>query len=186
MSLKELYKNKVIRMMREKFGYKNDLTVPTIEKIVVNTGLGKLIVGSSGKDQQDVLKNISPNVSMITGQMPKITRAKKSISAFKIRKGFPLGLQVTLRRKRMYDFLERLIDIALPRSRDFRGIPMKSIDRHGILTIGMSDIMVFPEVLPDELKYPFGISVTIVTNAKSREEAIELFRLMGIPFAATK
>jgi len=161
--------------MRERFGYKNDLAVPKIEKVVVNAGIGKFL--KDEKAQETIINDLAK----ITGQKPVYTLARKAISGFKIRKGMKVGLKVTLRKKRMYDFLDRLIHVAIPRIRDFRGIPEKSIDKEGNLSIGIKEHIIFPEIAHEDVKLIFGFEVTIVTNAKTREEAIELFKLLGFP-----
>jgi len=179
--LQDKYKKEVVPQMMESFGYKNEMAVPKIEKVIINTGFGRLIVGKTGEEQKKILDSICQDLALISGQKPILTKAKKSISGFKIRKGLPIGAKVTLRRKRMDDFLERLIQIALPRSRDFRGIDVSSFDKKGNLTIAIREQIAFPEVSPERTKNIFGLEITIVTNAKKREEAIELFKLLGFP-----
>jgi len=179
--LKEQYEKEVIPRMMEKLGYKNKMAVPSIEKVVVNTGFGKLISGKTAEEQKKTIEPILEDLSLICGQKPITKKAKKSIAGFKLREGFPVGAAVTLRSKMMYDFLERLIRVALPRSRDFRGIDQKSLDRNGNLTIGIREHIAFPEILPERAKAIFGLEITIVTNAKSREEGTELLRLLGFP-----
>lgn len=179
--LKEKYKKEVIPKMMKKFGYKNIFQVPKIEKVVVNTGFGKKICGKTGEEQKKIQEFILRDLSLITGQRPTLRKARKSIASFKLRKGMPIGAVCTLRKERMYDFLDRLIHIALPRSRDFKGISLKSIDKEGNLTIGIKEHIVFPEVSPEKIKFIFGLEVTIVTTAKSKKEAEELFRLLDFP-----
>jgi large subunit ribosomal protein L5 len=179
--LKEKYQKEVIPQMMKKFGYKSAMAVPKIEKVVINTGFGKLVVGKTSDEQKKIRESILNDLALICGQRPILTEAKKAISAFKIRRGMFLGARVTLRKKRMFDFLERLIHIALPRSRDFRGIDTKSFDKKGNLTIGIKEHIVFPEVSPEKIKQIFGFEVTVVTTAKTREEGIELLKLMGFP-----
>jgi len=179
--LPEKYKKEVIPKMMEKFGYRNKMAVPKIEKVVLNTSFGKLVSGKSQEEQKKIYQPILEDSALICGQKPILKGAKKSISSFKIREGLPIGATVTLRRKRSTDFLERLIHIALPRSRDFQGIEPESFDKKGNLTIGIKEHIAFPEILPERAKTIFGLEVTIVTNAKSREEGIELLRLMGFP-----
>jgi large subunit ribosomal protein L5 len=183
--LKEKYQKEVIPEMMAKFGYKNTMAVPRIEKVVINTSFGRLISGKTSEEQKKICQNISDDLSLICGQRPQITVAKKSISGFKIRKGLPLGARVTLRGQRMYDFLERLIHIGLPRSRDFRGIDQKSFDEKGNLTIGIKEQIIFPEILPEKAKNIFGLEITVVTTAKKKEEGIELLRLMGFPIKSS-
>lgn len=174
--LQEKYKKEVVLKMKEKFGYKNDLSVPRIEKTIVNVG-----IGSSGLKDEKAEKAIAHDLSLITGQKSVPTLAKKAISGFKIRKGMVVGLKITLRGKRMFDFLSRLINIALPRTRDFRGLSLKSVDEGGNLSIGIKEHIIFPEISPEDIKRIFGLEVTVVTNAKKREEALELFKLLGFP-----
>jgi len=179
--LQEKYNKEVIPTMMQKFGYKNAMAVPKIEKVVINTGFGRDIVGKTNQEQEKIQEVILNDLSLISGQRPILSQAKKSISAFKIRKGLPIGAVVTLRKKKMYDFLERLINIALPRSRDFRGIDQKCIDKDGNLTIGVKEHIVFPEVSPENVKNIFGLEITVVTSTKNKEKIIELLRLMGFP-----
>lgn len=181
MKLLEKYKKEVIPAMMAKFGLKNAMAVPKIEKVIVNSGFGKMITEKTSDEQKKICDAILNDLSLITGQKPNLTRAKKSISSFKIREGMSVGARVTLRGKKMMDFLERLIHVGLPRSRDFRGIDQKSIDKKGNLTIGIKEHICFPEVSPEKVKAIFGFEVTIVTTAKKREEGIELFKLLGFP-----
>lgn len=181
LKLQEKYKKEVIPQIKEKFGYKNIIAVPRIEKVVVNTGFGKLIGGRTSNEQKKIYEAIITELSLICGQRPILTKAKKSISAFKIRQGVPVGATVILRKKVMYDFLERLIKIGLPRTRDFRGIEPKSFDEKGNLTIAIKEHIVFPEILPEKVKNIFGFEITIVTTAKTKEQGIDLLKLMGFP-----
>jgi len=181
MRLKDKFEKEVIPEMMKKFGYKNKMAVPKIEKVVVNTGFGRLIAGKTSEEQKKIRDAILEDLALLSGQRPILTRAKKSISGFKIRKGMAIGAQVTLRGKRMNDFLERLIHIALPRSRDFRGIERKSVDREGNLTIGIKEHIAFPEILPEKAKTIFGLEITVVTTVKNREEGLELLKLLGFP-----
>ena len=181
MRLKEKYQKEVVPKMMEKFGYKSIMAVPTIEKVVVNIGFGRQVVGKTAEEQKKIYEAVSGDLSLITGQKPVITRAKKSISSFKIRKGMPVGAMVTLRGQKMYDFLDRLIHIAFPRSRDFQGIPVKSFDGKGNLTVALREHIAFPEVSPEKAKNIFSFEITITTTSNSREEGIELLRLMGFP-----
>ena len=176
MNIKEKYKKIVIPGLREKFKYTNDLAVPRIVKVTLNIGLGKSL-----KDEK--LVGVAVDVlTRISGQKPMLTKAKKSISAFKIRAGMVVGSMVTLRGKRMYNFLEKLLNIALPRVRDFQGILEKSVDQGGNLTIGFREQIVFPEIHSDEVDHLIGLEVIITTTAGSAEVGRELFRLLGIPF----
>jgi len=179
--LQEKYKKEVIPTMKEKFGYTNNMAIPKIEKVVVNTGFGKLITDKTSEEQKKISEAILQDLSLITGQRAVLTRAKKSIASFKIRQGLPIGAQVTLRGKRMFDFLERLINIGLPRSHDFQGIDSKSCDKKGNLTIAVREHITFPEILPEKVKNIFGLEITIVTTARKREEGLELLKLIGFP-----
>jgi len=179
--LKEKYKKEVIPAMQEKFGYKNVMAVPKIEKVVVNTGIGRLVIGKTSEEQKKIYNQILGDLSLICAQKPVLSKAKKSISGFKLREGMLIGAKVTLRGKRMYDFLERVIHIALPRVRDFRGIDLKCFDKNGNLTIPIKEQTVFPEVSPEKTRMVFGLEITVVTSAKKREEGIELLRLLGFP-----
>jgi len=173
-TLQEKYKKEVVPKMMAKFGWKNSMRVPKILKVVVNTGVGKI------KDEKQ-LQEIVKMLTLITGQKPAWRPAKKAISSFKTRIGQLVGYTVTLRGKRMYDFIGRLINIALPRERDFRGLDSKSFDRNGNLTIGVKEHIVFPEIIGEDYKFLFGLEVTVVNNAQKREEGIELLRMMGFP-----
>jgi len=179
--LKEKFEKVVVPKMMESFGYKNKMAVPRIEKVVINAGFGRLVAGLTKQEREKISQEIAHDLSLISGQKPLFTKARKSIAGFKVRKGMVIGAKVTLRGKRMYDFLERLIYIALPRTRDFRGIDPDSIDKNGNLTIGIKEHIVFPEVSSENVKRIFGFEITVVTNAKTREEAIELYRLLGFP-----
>lgn len=181
MRLKEKYQKEVIGAMREKFGYKNDMAVPRIEKVVVNTGFGRLVVGKTSEEQKKIYSSILEDLALICGQRPIVCQTRKSIAGFKTRKGMPIGAKISLRGRKMYDFLERIIHIALPRSRDFQGIDMKSFDKEGNLSIAVKEHIVFPEVSPEKAKNIFGFEITVVTTAKKREEGIELLRLIGFP-----
>ncbi len=180
-NLKEKYQKEAVPVMMEKFGYKNKLSVPRIEKVVVNTGFGSLISGKTSDEQRKTHETVLRDIGLITGQKPVLTKSKKSIATFKTRKNLPIGARVTLRRKKMHDFLERLIHVGLPRLRDFRGIDPKSFDENGNLNIGIKEHIVFPEILPEKTKIIFGFEITVVTNAKNKEEGLELLRLLGFP-----
>jgi large subunit ribosomal protein L5 len=179
--LQDKYNKEVVPEMMKKFGYQNKMAVPRIEKVVINTGFGRLISGKTSEEQKKTYELILEDLALICGQRPILTKAKKSISGFKIREGMPIGAMTTLRRKMMYDFLERLIHIALPRSRDFRGIDPKSLDKKGNLTIAIKEHISFPEILPEKAKTIFGLELTVVTTAKNREEGLELLKLLGFP-----
>jgi large subunit ribosomal protein L5 len=179
--LPEKYNKEVVPEMIKKFGYKSRMAVPKIEKVVVNTGFGRLIVAKTSEEQKKFYNLVLNDLALICAQRPILTKAKKSIAGFKIREGMAIGAMTTLRGRKMYDFLERLIHIALPRLRDFRGIDTKSFGKEGNLTIAIKEHIVFPEVSPEKAKTIFGFEITVVTTAKSREEGIELLKLLGFP-----
>lgn len=175
-NLKEKYEKEVVPALMERFGYKSIMAVPRIEKVVINMGVGDAI-------QNPKLLDAAVNeLALITGQRPMVTRAKKSISAFKVRAGMPIGCKVTLRKQRMWDFLTRLIFLALPRVRDFRGLSPDSFDGRGNYSLGLKEQLIFPEIDYDDIEKVRGMDVTIVTTAKTDEEARELLRLLGMPF----
>ncbi len=180
MSLREFYKQEVVPQLKDKFGYKNDLEVPHISKVIINVGFGQ-----RSKDKEFV-DNLEESLKQITGQKPVFTKAKKSVSSFKIREGMIIGAKVTLRGKRMYDFLEKLIKVSLPRTRDFRGISSKAVDSSGNLTIGLKDNLAFPEIEAQDLDKLHGLEVSVHTATFNREEGWELFKLLGFPFEETK
>lgn len=179
--LKEKYQKEVIPAMREKFGYTNDMAVPKIRKVIVNAGFGRMVIGKTSKEGERIQKYISNSLALITGQKPQRREAKKSISSFKLRKGMAVGARVSLGGKRMYDFLEKLIWLVLPRTRDFKGLAPKTFDKGGNLTIGFKEYTPFSEIIPEKDKGIFGLEITVVTTAKNKEEGIELLKLMGFP-----
>ncbi len=174
--LKEKYLKEIVPALKEKFGYKNNLAVPKLEKVVVHIGLSQNL-----KDPK-FIEIAEETVLKITGQYPLKTKAKKSISNFKIRKGMVVGMMATLRGDRMYDFVDKLINVALPRVRDFRGLSQKAMDQNGNLSIGFRENICFPEIKPDEVEKIHGLQVIVKTTAKSKEEGLELLRLLGFPF----
>lgn len=181
--LKEKYNNEVLAVLKQEFGYKNDLAAPRLDKIVVNTGFGQLSDKIKSEDQfKKTQESIEKDLAIIAGLKPSLRRARKSVAGFRLRKGDPIGYTVTLRRNYMYDFLDRIIKLALPRTRDFRGIDLKSMDGHGNLTIGFSDQTVFPEISTEEERILFGLEAVIVTTAKTNEEGLRLLTLLGVPF----
>ncbi|MDD5341620.1 MAG: 50S ribosomal protein L5 [Patescibacteria group bacterium] len=176
MNLKEFYNKKVVPELEGKFGYKNDMQVPKLEKVVLNAGLSK------GLKEPSYIETVESTLARISGQRPQKTKAKKSISNFKIRKGMVIGMKVTIRGQRMYDFIEKLIKITLPRVRDFRGLPVENLDRNGNLNIGIREHIAFPEIKADEIEKLHGLEIAIVSSAKSKEEALALFSALGFPF----
>lgn len=185
-SLKEKYKKEVIPAMMEKFGYKNPMAVPQIKKVVINSSFGKEVVGKSAGDREKIQNLIMQDLSLIAGQRTNLVKSKKSIAGFKLREGLEIAAVVTLRKSRMWDFLERLIYLSLPRSRDFKGLEPKSADKNGNLSIGFKEHIFFPEIFTEKEKTIFGLEVTVVTNAKSKEEGLELYKLMGFPMKEVK
>lgn len=179
--LTDKYNKEVVPAMMEKFGYKNAAAVPKIEKVVVNTSFGGQISGKTGDEQKKIADSVIKDIAFICGQRPILTKARKSISGFKLRKGMPLGVKATLRGKKMEDFIERLIHIALPRTRDFRGIEPTSIDKSGNLTVAIKEHIAFPEILPETAKNIFSFEISVATTAKNKEEGLELFKLSGFP-----
>ena len=172
------YDDRIVKAMTEKFGYKNKLEVPRLEKIVINMG-----VGEATQDKKKV-ETAAAEMQQIAGQRPVITKAKKSIAQFKLREGMPIGCKVTLRRERMYEFLDRLVTVALPRVRDFRGLNPKSFDGRGNYALGLKEQIIFPEINYDQIDKVRGMDVIITTTAKTDEEARELLRLFNFPFPA--
>lgn len=175
-SLKDQFIKKVVPTLKQQFGYTNDLQVPRVSKITVNSGTGK------GLQDEKYLETVVNTLTRITGQKPTQNKARKSISAFKVREGMIVGVSVTLRGTRMYDFLEKVINVALPRVRDFQGIDQKAVDEGGNLTIGFKEHTVFPEIRTDEVESIHGLQVVITTTAAHREEGVALLTALGIPF----
>jgi len=176
--LKEKYQKEVRLALKTKFGYENDMQIPRLEKIVLNMGVGKAIGNSK------ILDAAAKDLATIAGQKPVITRARQSISNFKLREGMAIGAKVTLRGDRMYEFLDKFININLPRVRDFRGVSPKSFDGRGNYTIGVKEQLIFPEIDYDKVDQVQGMDITIVTTAKTDEEAKELLAKLGMPFRA--
>jgi len=179
----EKYKKEVALEMNKKFNYKNLMSVPKINKVVVNTGFGRLVCGKTKEEEKKIIDSINDDLLKICGQKPVFRSAKHAIASFKSRRGQIIGMSATLRGKRMYDFLSRLINIALPRTRDFQGIPVTAFDKKGNLTIGVKEQISFPEISPEKTKFIFGLQAIINIKAKSREESIEFCKLMGFPIA---
>lgn len=178
--LKEKYKKEITPYLKNKFGYKNVLQVPKIEKIVINMGIGE------GTKDKKVVQDAAAELALIAGQKPLLTKSKKSIAGFKLRKDIPIGCKVTLRGNMMYEFMDRLINVALPRVRDFRGVPLESFDGRGNYTFGLKEQLIFPEVNPDKVTRVQGMDITFVTTAKKDEEAKELLLAFGMPFSKGK
>ncbi|RME10467.1 MAG: 50S ribosomal protein L5 [Ardenticatenia bacterium] len=174
--LEQIYKERVVPALMEEFKYKNIMQVPRIEKVVVNIGLGEALQNAKA------LEHAVEDLATITGQRPVITRAKKSIANFRLRAGQPIGVKVTLRGERMWSFLDRLMNVALPRQRDFRGVSPDSFDGHGNYTLGLREQLVFPEIDYDKIDKIRGMEITIVTTAETDEEGRRLLALLGMPF----
>jgi large subunit ribosomal protein L5 len=174
--LKEKYLREIVPALMEAFGYTNVMQVPRLERVVINIGLGEAI------QNQKALESAEKDLATISGQHPVITRAKKSIAGFKLRAGMPIGMKVTLRGRRMYEFLDRLLNAVLPRIRDFRGVPRNSFDGRGDYSLGLRDQLIFPEIDYDKVDKARGLEVTIVTTALSDEEGRRLLELLGMPF----
>lgn len=170
------YKEEIREKLREEFEYENPMAIPKLKKIVINVGVGDAIT------DKKVLDTVVDNVAAITGQQPVTTKAKKSISNFKLREGMPIGCKVTLRQRIMFEFLDRLINLALPRTRDFQGVPDKSFDGRGNYTMGIKEHTIFPEIDTDKVSKVHGMDVTFVTSAETDEEAYALLKHFGMPF----
>ncbi len=175
--LREQYQTEIVDAMTKKFGYKNVMQVPKLVKIVVNMGVGE------AKDNAKVLDSAVADMQTITGQKAVVTKAKKAVANFKIREGMPIGCKVTLRGERMYEFLDRLVNLALPRVRDFRGVSADSFDGRGNYALGIKEQLIFPEIEYDKIDKVRGMDIIVVTTAKTDEEARELLRLFNMPFA---
>lgn len=178
--LKDFYKEQVTSQLMSKFSYKNVMQVPKIEKVVINVGAGE------ARDNSKVINSILEDLAIITGQKAVVCTAKKSVANFKVREGMKIGAKVTLRRDKMYEFLDRLFNLALPRVRDFRGINPKSFDGRGNYNMGVKEQLIFPEIEYDKIDKIRGMDISITTTAQTDDEARELLRLMGAPFAKTK
>jgi large subunit ribosomal protein L5 len=174
--LKQFYKDTVVKQLTEQFGYKSVMEVPRIEKIVLNMGVGEAVA------DKKVMENAVADMEKIAGQKAIVTNAKKSVASFKIRDGYPVGCKVTLRRERMYEFLDRLVTIAIPRIRDFRGIPGKSFDGRGNYNMGVKEQIIFPEIEYDKIDALRGMNITITTTAKTDDEARALLTAFSFPF----
>ncbi len=176
--LKEKYLNEVIPGLQEKFNYTNVMAIPKLDKVVVNIGLGEAVQNPKALDAA------VQDLTLITGQKPVVTRAKKSIAGFKLREGMPVGVKVTLRGERMYEFVDKLFNVALPRVRDFRGVSPKSFDGRGNYSLGLKEQLIFPEIEYDKIDKLRGLEVVFATTAKTDEEGRELLKLLGMPFAS--
>ncbi len=182
LKLKEKYKKEIIPSMQQQLGYKNIMSVPRIEKVVINSGFGREIITKKGDEAKKLEEHILKQLALVAGQQPALRKARKSVSGFKLRAGTAVGAAVTLRGDKMYDFLERLIYITLPRTRDFNGLDKKLVDKNGNLSIGFKEHTSFPEISAEKERSIFGLEVNIVTDSREREEAVTLFKLLGFPF----
>jgi large subunit ribosomal protein L5 len=174
--MKKKYKEEIVPALKEQLGCKNVMEVPGLQKIVISTGIGS-------DKERDVFNQAKENLGMITGQLPVVTKSRKNVANFKLRVGMPVGCMVTLRGKRMYEFLDRLVHNAMPRIRDFRGIPQKGFDGSGNYNLGIQDISVFTEIDLDKMKHTIGINITMVTSAESDKDALALLKMLEMPFA---
>lgn len=176
MLLQEKYNTEIKAKLKESLGIKNSMLIPKMEKIVLNCTTGEAL------QNPKMLDSIAAEISTITGQKPVITKARKSIAGFKLREGQPLGVSVTLRGKRMYEFFNRLVNVALPRTRDFKGLSKKGFDKSGNYSLGINEQIIFPEIMPEKVEKTHGLSITVVTSAKTDEHAYELLKALGFPF----
>ncbi len=174
--LKDLYKSRIIPELTREFGYKNPMAVPQMEKVIISMGVGR------ASQDKKFLESAKKDLMMITGQMPVVCKAKKSVSNFKVREGMETGLKVTVRGVRMYEFMDRLISLAIPRVRDFRGLNPKSFDGRGNYSMGLAEQSVFPEINPAKIEFQQGMNITFVTTAQTDEEARKLLQMFGMPF----
>ena len=174
--LYDRYQNEVVPALKKEFGYKNPMEVPHLEKVVLNVGLGEAVSNSK------LIEVVANEIGAITGQKAVVTKAKKSIASFKLRQGMPIGVMVTLRRDRMYEFLDRLMNVALPRVRDFRGVSPKAFDGKGNYALGIKEHIIFPEIAIDKIEKVYGMNICVVTSAKTDDEARALLAKLGMPF----
>lgn len=181
MLLKETYEKKAVPAMTQQFHYKSTMAVPRVVKVTLNTGIGRYVAGKSTEEQKKIAADIAADLSLIAGQKAVATLAKTSIAAFKSRQGMPIGVKVTLRGQRMYDFLDRLLNVVLPRSRDFQGLDPKSLDKEGNMSLGIKEHVFFPEISPEKVKHQIGLEITVTTSAKTKEECLALLKLLNFP-----
>lgn len=177
------FEKQIVPALQKELGVRNRYQVPHMEKIVVNAGFGRAVAGEDKKEQRaKVFEQVTKMLSLITGQKPSVRAAKKSIAGFKIRQGDTIGMSVTLRGKRMFDFLERFVNVALPRVRDFRGLSQSVVDPRGICTVGIKEHAIFPELMTEDFGRTYGLQVTVVPTVRSREAGLALYRALGFPF----
>lgn len=185
-SLRQKYNKEVIPAMMKKFGYKNPMAVPKITKVTVNTSFGKEVASKNSGEREKLQNFILHDMALIAGQQPTLVKSKKSIAGFKLRENLEIAAMVTLRKGKMWDMLERLIYLSLPKSRDFKGLEPKGIDKGGNLNIGFHEHINFPEIFSEKEKAIFGLQITVSTNAKDHEKGLELFKLLGFPLKEEK
>lgn len=183
-NMQETYKKKALARLQEKFGYKSPMAAPRVQKVTLNSSFGKLASAKGTEESDKIAQAIGQDLASIAGQKPVVTKARKSIAGFKLRQGAPVGLKVTLRGQKMYDFLDRLVHVVLARSRDFQGLSPSMVDNQGNLTLGIREHLFFPEISPEQSKVPFGLEVSVTTSARNKEEGLELFLQLGFPFTA--
>ena len=184
--LRDKYNKQVIPAMMKKFGFKNPMAVPKITKVTLNSSFGKEAVTKTSGEREKLQNLILGDLALIAGQKPKLIKSKKSIAGFKLRAGLEVAAMVTLRKNRMWDFLERLIYLSLPKSRDFKGLEIRSVDKGGNLNIGFREHIDFPEIFTEKEKTIFGLEINVTTNAKNREQGLALFTLLGFPLKEDK
>ncbi len=184
--LQQKYNKEVVGKLMEQFGYKNKMAVPKITKVTVNSSFGKESVTKTSSEREKLINLIKGDIALIAGQAPTLVKSKKSIAGFKLREGLEIAAMVTLRKARMWDFLERLIYLSFPKSRDFKGIKLASIDKGGNMNLGFREHINFPEIFTDKEKTIFGLQITITTTAKNQEEGLALFKLLAFPLAEEK
>ncbi len=184
--LAEKYKKEVAPALKKQYGFKNIMAVPKITKVVINTGFGRKVTSAGSDERKKINKAVCDDLAIICGQAPVLTKAKKSISGFKLREGMAIGAMVVLRKKMMYDFLERLINIVLPRERDFQGIKADSVDKQGNLNLAIKEHIIFPEISPEKTRFIFGLEISVVTTARDKEQGLELLKSLGFPIKIKK
>lgn len=177
-NLKDRYKTEIVKKMRQEFSFGSDFEVPRVEKVTINVGAGKAL------DSPEIIKTITAEIAAISGQKPRTNKSKKSVSGFKLREGEIIGVSATLRGRRMYDFIERLVNVVLPRVRDFRGLALSGFDQQANYSIGLREQTVFPEIKPDQIKETYGLQINITTSKHDRNQAKRLLELLGFPFSA--
>lgn len=179
--LKEKYRKEAVPALQKLFHYKSPMAVPRIVKVTLNTGIGRIVAGKSPDEQKKIAEDIARDLALIAGQKAVAAPAKRSIASFKSRQGMPIGVKVSLRGQRMYDFLDRLLHIVLPRSRDFQGLDEKSLDKKGNMSIGIKEHIFFPEISPEKVKHMIGLEITVTLTSRTKEEGLALLKNLGFP-----